>query len=349
MKATADAKALARAVKAAAPLADTPSHLRVLSCVRLSATEDAIEVMASNIETSIRVRVDAEVAEPGVVLVAARPAARVAGTMTGSVDLDDADGLTFTSGERTATLLSVPGADWPRLNWPEGDPTPLGDAWGAICGLTFATTIDPTRSAALSGVKFDPDGTAVACDSHRLAWSPMPEGFDALVPAAAIDLAAKALGADVSVSTTARTAAFTDGNATLMTTLLAEQYPNWRPMVPSGARRFELEVDAEALGDALAALAALDADDMSNAVRLTTTDDVLTLARSTKEVGQMFDTVPASGEMPECWFQLHFLRQAMKAAGATTVRLAIDGGEKPLLIHGEGIEQLIMPLRGRSL
>jgi DNA polymerase III subunit beta len=166
-------------------------------------------------EVSARVRVPAEVAEPGTFLVPGRLLVEIVRSLPQHpVEFgDDPDGLSVTCGDAAFMLTPLPLAEYPEL--PE-----LPQLAGTVDGATLAAAIGQVSPAAsrddtlpmLTAVNVELDGktmTLAATDRYRLAvreldWNPAPGAGDQgrialLVPARTLSDAARMMGHDAVV------------------------------------------------------------------------------------------------------------------------------------------------------
>ena len=158
-------------------------------------------------EVSARMRVRAEVAEPGTFLVPGRLLVEIVRSLPAApVEFgDDPDGISVTCGEASFAVASLPSAEYPELpDLPQLAGTADGGVLAAAIGqVTPAASRDDTLPM-LTAVNVEFDGesmTLAATDRYRLAvrelaWNPAPgfgdQGRTALlVPAKTLSDAAK--------------------------------------------------------------------------------------------------------------------------------------------------------------
>ena len=197
---------LTEAVAWVARALPTRPVLPILSGLLLTATADGgLTLSCFDYEVSARIRVAADVAEPGTVLVPGRLLAEITRSLPGfPVELDDTVGsdVTMTCGAASFTLVTLPVEEYPEL--PE---LPL--LVGTVDGGVLAAAISQVVPAAsrddslpiLTGVNIELDGvimTLAATDRYRLAmreleWSPARADIDAtvLIPARTLADAAR--------------------------------------------------------------------------------------------------------------------------------------------------------------
>jgi DNA polymerase-3 subunit beta len=205
---------LTEAVAWVARALPTRPVLPILSGLLLTAASDGeLTLSCFDYEVSARIRVVADVAEPGIVLVPGRLLAEITRSLPGfPVEFDDAVGpdITMTCGAASFTLVTLPVDEYPKL--PD-----LPVLAGTVDGGELAAAISQVGPAAsrddtlpiLTGVNIELDGdimTLAATDRYRLAmrelgWSPAQPGVDVtvLIPARTLADAARMMTPGVPV------------------------------------------------------------------------------------------------------------------------------------------------------
>jgi len=185
----------------------------VLSGLLLQAAGDGLTLSCFDYEVSARVEVDAEVAEPGMILVPGRLLAEITRSLPSlPVEFaDDPDGVSLTCGTASFTLVTLPVEDYPDL--PE-----LPHTAGTVDGGALAAAVSQVAPAAsrddtlplLTGVNIEVDGdtmTLAATDRYRLAVRELPwrpsrpaRGGEFLVPARTLADAARTMAPGLPVT-----------------------------------------------------------------------------------------------------------------------------------------------------
>src|ERR1700761_8004539 len=167
-----DRDVLAEAVAWVARSLPSRPVLPILSGLLLEAATGSLTLSCFDYEVSARIRVDAEVAEPGTVL--------VPGRMPVEVDHGSED-VTMTCGPASFTLVTLPVKEYPRLPelpWLAG--TLDGGALAAAIGQVAPAASRDDTLPVITGVNVEIDGDLlrlVATDRYRLAirelgWNP---------------------------------------------------------------------------------------------------------------------------------------------------------------------------------
>ena len=211
---------LAEAVAWVARSLPTRPVLPVLSGLLLEAAADGLSLACYDYEVSARIRVAADVAEPGTALVPGRLLAEITrslpalpvevGDADDGGDANDSGDLVLTCGPASFSLVTLPLREYPQL--PE-----LPRLAGTVDGGALATAIGQVTPAAsrddtlpvITGVNVEIEGgliTLVATDRYRLAirelpWSPAEPGARStlLVPASTLANGAKMMTPGVQV------------------------------------------------------------------------------------------------------------------------------------------------------
>ena len=185
----------------------------LLSGMLLRADADGLTLSCFDYEVSARIRVDADVLEPGTALVPGRLLAEITRSLPArpAEFADDADAVALTCGRAEFGLVCLPVQDYPPL--PESPP-PLGTVGAGLLAAAVAQ-VAPSASRddtlpMLTAVCLDIDGEAMtlaATDRYRLAarevrFDPAVPGLRAiaLVPARVLAETARALSAGPAVA-----------------------------------------------------------------------------------------------------------------------------------------------------
>ena len=180
----------------------------VLAGLRLAAEDGSLALSCFDYEVSARVRVAAEVAEPGTALVPGRLLAEITRSLPPQPAefTSDADSVSLSCGSAEFTLVALPAEEYPALPEP---PAAAGTVDGGVLAAAIAQVV-PAASRddtlpMLTGVCLDFDGatlTLAATDRYRLAvrelpWEPASAGLRAaaLVPARTLAEAARTMAA----------------------------------------------------------------------------------------------------------------------------------------------------------
>lgn len=363
------AEAVAWAVRGLSPRPPVP----VLAGVLLEATPEGLTLSAFDYEVSAKVTVDADVEEPGTVLVLGRLLADIGKSLPHKpIELvSEGSKVQVTCGSAKFSLQSMPTGEYPSL--PES-PEPTG----VIGGDVFTQAVAQVSVAAdrgdtlpiLTGVRIEVQGnklTLLATDRYRLAvrevlWNagdPDAE-YAALVPARTLDSLAKALGAAGNVSlslsgasTGSGLAGFEAGQRRMTTRLLDGDYPKVTSLFPASVDTTAV-IETSALVEACKRVSLVAERNMP--VRLRFGDDSVRIEAGTGEDAQASETLEAVIDGPELEtaFSPTFLLDGLAVVGTKYVRLGFTQPTRPAVMSGQdepdgvaddSYRYLIMPVR----
>ena len=357
MRFTVQRDALAEAVTWVARALPTRPVVPVLAGLLLRAERDDQNQLGSNgpgwltascfdYEVSARMRVRAEVAEPGVFLVPGRLLVEIVRSLPAQpVEFgDDPDGISVTCGEASFAVASLPSAEYPELpELPQLAGTADGGVLAAAIGqVTPAASRDDTLPM-LTAVNVELAGetmTLAATDRYRLAvrelgWNPAPGFGDAgrvslLVPARTLSDAAKMMSAGTEVAIMLRPdgdragsgggaaeamIGFDAGERRLTARLLAGEFIRYRSRFPD---EFGCTADlpAEAFAEAVRRVALV--AERGTPVQLTFAPGRVTVGAATQGQARARESVPADfvGDEPVIAFSPHYLLDGVIAATA---------------------------------
>jgi DNA polymerase III beta subunit len=341
--------ALAEAVAWVARSLPSRPVLPILSGLLLAAESGGLTLSCFDYEVSARIRIDADVAEPGTVLVPGRLLAEITRSLPGHpIEVDDADDVTLTCGAASFSLVTLPLGEYPRL--PE-----LPRLAGTVDGAALATAISQVTPAAsrddtlpvITGVNVEIAGdtlTLVATDRYRLAirelaWEPArPEvSSTLLVPAKTLADAARMMAPGVPVRILTRGAeetgsarssragaggplraadamiGFESGGRRLTTRLIGGEYIKYSSKFPAdfGSRG---DMPAGPLAEAVRRVALV--AERGSSVRLSFEPGKVTIEAGTKGQARARETVAAdfTGEESAIAFSPHYLLDGLTAA-----------------------------------
>ena len=320
----------------------------VLAGLQLAAEDGSLVLSCFDYEVSARVRVAAEVAEPGTALVPGRLLAEITRSLPPQPAefTSDADSVSLSCGGAEFTLVALPAEEFPALPEP---PAAAGAADGGVLAAAIAQVV-PAASRddtlpMLTGVCLDFDGTTLtmaATDRYRLAvrelpWQPASDGLRAaaLVPARTLAEAARTMAAGTPVTVAfdggeeapdggPRPAegmiSFDDGTRRLTVRLIAGEFIRYQSRFPAefGCRA---EVPAAAFTEAVRRVSLV--AERTTPVRLTFGGGAVIIEAQAEGRARAIERVRADfdGSEPAIAFNPHYLLDGLTAAaGPVTAR-----------------------------
>jgi DNA polymerase-3 subunit beta len=251
------------AVSFAVKLLPQRTTLPILSGVLIETTERGLTLSSFDYEVSARTEIDAEVQEPGRVLVSGRLLADIANRLPSApveVRTDD-NRVVVSGGSARFTLLSMPVAEYPSLP-AVGEPTgviPAGNFSAAIAQVVVAASRDDVTPV-ITGVQLEAGEHSlglVATDRYRVAiraieWHTEQQGEStALVPARTLQEVGRTFGGsgDVTISITRggdrELIGFSADRRTVTSLLIKGNFPPVRRLFPDVVDHFAVLSAAE--------------------------------------------------------------------------------------------------------
>ena len=262
------ASALREGLSTVLPVIPSRAVIAALEHLRLSLNGGVLELLGSDMEAWVRTTVPLESSTAQnnwTVLVPAKLLASLLRTLPESTlrwsHAPESSTLTIESATGRYALQTLAAEEYPSV--PEPPPLHLRldgtEFREALRRVLYAAATDDYRQV-LTGVLLEvgTDGTitAVATDGYRLGLARIcgegqaEEARELLVPAALLKLVVRSAEGELRLGWDATRVCFAAGSTTIWGTLLTEQYPNWRSVIPTASTRravFERKSLEEAL------------------------------------------------------------------------------------------------------
>ena len=329
----------------------------VLSGVLLTGSDDGLMISGYDYEVSAEVRVAAEIASPGSVLVSGRLLSDITRSLPAKpVDVSvEGTRVSLTCGSARFSLPTMAVEDYPTL------PT-LPDETGVVASDLFGQAISQVAIAAgrddtlpmLTGIRVEISGEKVvlaATDRFRLAvreltWSTDSADLEAavLVPAKTLAEAAKAgtdgaevhlsLGAGSSVGKEGLLGIRSNGKRTT-SRLLDAEFPKFRQLLPSEHTAVATVGVAE-LTEAIKRVALV--ADRGAQVRLEFSADALHLSAGADDVGRAEEDLPVefSGDPLTIAFNPSYLTDGLGSLHSEKVTFGFTTPSRPAVLRPAG-------------
>jgi len=329
----------------------------VLSGVLLTGSDDGLLISGYDYEVSAEVRVAAEIASPGSVLVSGRLLSDITRSLPAKpVDVSvEGTRVSLTCGSARFSLPTMAVEDYPTL------PT-LPDETGIVASDLFGQAISQVAIAAgrddtlpmLTGIRVEISGEKVvlaATDRFRLAvreltWSTDSTDLEAavLVPAKTLAEAAKAgtdgaevhlsLGSGISVGKDGLLGIRSNGKRTT-SRLLDAEFPKFRQLLPSEHTAVATVGVAE-LTEAIKRVALV--ADRGAQVRLEFSQDALHLSAGADDVGRAEEDLPVefSGDPLTIAFNPTYLTDGLGSLHSEKVTFGFTTPSRPAVLRPAG-------------
>ena len=337
------------AVSFAVKLLPQRTTLPILSGILIEANAEGLVLSSFDYEVSSQTEIQADVEEPGTVLVSGRLLAEIAGRLPNApvrVATDESR-ISVTCGSASFTLLSMPVEEYPSI--PE-----VGEESGVVPAEEFAAAVAQVAVAAsrddvtpvITGVQLEVREnhlSLVATDRYRVAvreieWDGGSVGADdaitALVPARTLQEVGKTFGhsGNISVAITSRDyrelIAFSAEKKTVTSLLIKGNFPPVRRLFPETVDNHAVMNTAELIEATRRVALVLERE---AALRYTFTADGLTLEAIGSEQAQASESIDAilTGDDTVVSLKPQFLLDGLGAVHSEFVRISFTKTENP--------------------
>ncbi|MCV7290824.1 DNA polymerase III subunit beta [Mycolicibacterium wolinskyi] len=335
----------------------TRPTIPVLAGVLLTGTEDGLTISGFDYEVSAEVRVAAEIASAGSVLVSGRLLSDITKALPAKPVEVSVEGtrVALTCGSARFSLPTLAVEDYPAL-------PALPDETGVVSADLFAEAIGQVAVAAgrddtlpmLTGIRVEISGESVvlaATDRFRLAvreltWATTAGDVEAavLVPAKTLAEAAKAgtdgtqvhlaLGSGAAVGKDGLLGIRSDGKRST-TRLLDAEFPKFRQLLPTEHTAIATIGVAE-LTEAIKRVALV--ADRGAQIRMEFSDDVLRLSAGADDVGRAEEDLPVSfaGEPLTIAFNPTYLTDGLGSLHSERVTFGFTTPSRPAVLRPAG-------------
>ncbi len=337
--------------------------VQVLSGILVSAENGSLQLAATDMELSLRTRVEGATLEgDGSLVVPGKLLVDIARLLPGTevtFRYRPEDGrATIESGSYTSSVNIFAAEDFPRL--PSTDVQLHSVASAALLDtierVSRAASRDDSRPV-LTGILVRFEGATLvmaATDSYRLAVketaleAPGPD-LEAIIPARALtELARLAAGTEtVEIGVHENHVVFgVRGDVWLTTRRIDGQFPNVKQLIPDTFEA-ELELPRVELLEVVRRAGVM--AQRNTPLRLRFAEGELTIQAQSQDVGETRESLPApySGEPLEIGFNAEFLREGLESVPTDTVQLRLISPLRPglLVAPDAAFSYLIMPIR----
>ncbi len=367
MKLTIGKEQIINGLQAVQNVVSTRTTLPILSNVLLRAEGSRLELTATDLDVTIVCSVEADVARPGATTL---PVKRFFGIVrelaspTIELEVDEKHACVITAGPSYCKINGLAAEEFPplpRFTEKKRVVIPQEKLKSMLRKTSFAISTDETRFV-LNGIFFslrEHKVTMVATDGRRLALVdeevdiPAESDGEFIVPTKAINELNRLLvtNGQVEIRFTDNQAAFAlqdeKGFAVLVISKLIEgNYPNYRQVIPTEAKE-RVTLAREELLHALRR-AEIMTSEKSNSVKLSFTENNLTITANTPEVGEARESMAVNYRGPNLAiaFNPAYLMDPLKALDNDEVYLELIDELSPGVLKVNGpFLYVLMPMR----
>lgn len=365
MKFSCEKALLQEAISIASRAVTTRSTIALLEGLRITAT-DRLTLAGYDLSIGIKTTVDADVVEPGEVVLSAKLLGDIVRKLPDDViwiDVNKDLMTTIKCGRAVFNLIAQSSENYPAL--PEVDSEreielPQKTLKSLINKTVFAVS-DNMAKPIHTGCLFETEGdrlTVVGVDGFRLAIrrETLPEapagGLHFVVGGAALREIERILSEEgddtVLVSPGENHILFRMGSTELIARLISGEFLNYNAAIPADLP-FTVSVDTREMIQTLERVSLLVSEKLKNPVRIRFDGDVMKMTCIT-QLGKSYDECPIGGTIDdlEIGFNSRYLLEAFRATGEDAVRLSVKGALSPIVltpIEGDAFTYLVLPVR----
>ena len=334
----------------------------VLAGVLLTGTEEGLTISGFDYEVSAEVRVPAEIASPGSVLVSGRLLSDITKSLPAKpVDVAvEGTRVALTCGSARFSLPTMAVEDYPALpSLPDETGVISADVFGEAIGQVAVAAGKDDTLPMLTGIRVEISGETVvlaATDRFRLAvreltWSTSSPSLEAavLVPAKTLAEAAKAgtSGSEVHLALGAGSSVGKEGllgirssNKRSTTRLLDAEFPKFRQLLPSEHTAIA-SIGVAELTEAIKRVALV--ADRGAQVRMEFSDGVLHLSAGADDVGRAEEDLPVDfyGEPLTIAFNPTYLTDGLGSLHSDRVTFGFTTPSRPAVLRPAGDDEQV--------
>ena len=342
--------------------------MQILEGVLLRTNEESVEFTCSDGSLSIKTDVKANVTEPGEVVLPGKLLTEIVRKLPeGTVIfvMNDKLAVTIRCMQSRSTITGMPTAEFPLMK-------DLIDTYALhlpqkrlrdmISRVTFAIALQESRQALTGGLMevTRDELRVVGLDGFRLALQRMHDSFvlpdgtetvKAIIPGRVMTELAHVMDDDEGMATfhfDATHLMAVVGNTTLVTSLLAGEYINYRQILPS-AWLTRVTVKRKELQDAIERASLIAKEGKNNLIRMNASENALKIT-STSELGDVQEDLEAhlEGEPIDIAFNSRYINDVIKNIDEECCTLCMNTNVSPCVIaplDGDSYLYLVLPVR----
>jgi len=307
MEFVAKQSALLRELSLVQGIVEKKNTVPVLANVLLTASTESVNVMATDLEVSVRSSLTAEVKREGALSVSARKLHEIVRALPEADVRFKADGenwATITCQQARFRIMGLPREDFPNLPSPGKDDKvtfSIQQFKEMIHKVIFAVATDDARYALNGALMILDTGSVslVSSDSHRLACVRRPlvgkgpsREIRVVIPQKALgelSRIAEEVGGEIVFSRHENQIFFEMGRCTLASRLLEGQFPSYEKVVPAGNDK-KVELERTSFGNAIRRVSLI-ANERSKAVKLALSKGTLEVSAKNPELGEASESL----------------------------------------------------------
>ncbi|MCS6785775.1 MAG: DNA polymerase III subunit beta [Thiobacillaceae bacterium] len=357
---------LLKPLQAAVGVVDRKQTLPILSNVLITPDGARTAVVATDLELQLTSWVDEAPAAQDAITVSARKLYDICRSLPENQVLRmelEGEQLKIRSGRSRFVLQTLPAADYPRLQLPEGEglslSLPQSRLRHLISRVQYAMAVQDIRYY-LNGMLLSVLGdrlVVAATDGHRLALDatgldePVEQGMDVILPRKTVLELYKLLGdgdEPLQLHLSRAQVVFRQAQFELRSKVVDGKFPDYQRVIPTGYEK-SITLGRQLLQQALARTAIL-TNDKYRGVRLALTHDSLRLSCSNTEQEEAQEELEVAydKEPLDISFNVQYLQDVLANLECNAVQMSFGDASSSMLMTIPGEEHfryIVMPMR----
>jgi len=371
MKLTIERSTLLTALNHVQSVVERRNTIPILSNILLNAENGSLGLTATDLDLAINEQAEADIQTPGAITAPAHLLYDIVRKLPdGSqieITYESAEGrILVRAGRSQFALACLPKDDFPIMETgelPFRFTVSTAELKRLIDKSRFAISTEETRYY-LNGIYLhaaDNEGIpvlrAVATDGHRLARveTPLPANAEnipgVIVPRKAVTELRKLIDdneGDIAISLSDNRICFSFGGSVLTSKLIDGTFPDYERVIPSGNDKL-LELDGRTFAQAVDRVSTISTE-KSRAIKLSLSDDTVTLSATGADSGSATEEVAASykSDSMEIGFNSKYLLDITGQIEGDSARFILADAQSPTIVRDgtdEGALYVLMPMR----
>ncbi len=367
MKISCTKELLNTAVQTVQKAVATKTPMPILTGIYLSAKDHQLELQATDYEIGIRCTIEADVEEPGTIVLSGRYFQELVRKLPGErieiASSQEDRTIKITSNSAQFNLLSLPAEEFPVLK-PLNSDTIVKVKDNVLRELikrtVFACAADESRPIFTGGL-LEIDGeniSMVATNTHRLALKQdkaenNSTNVKMIIPAKILNELARVLVDEIPVDVTMycqkNQVAFAFDNVYIISRLIEGQFPDYTKVIPPSFAT-KVSIDSHAFSAAVERVSLLARDGDYNVIKLSFKQDAVIITSNNPDIGKACETVEAvtEGNEVDIAFNAKYVTDILKNIDSKTMIFSLNTPLSPASVKPEDDEHytyIITPVR----
>lgn len=366
MKFTVEKRLLNEAVTNLQRAVSSKTSIPALEGILIRSEENRLILTAYDLEIGMQTELPAVISAPGAIILTAKLFAEIVRRSPDediTIDVDDRNTATITSGVSCFTIIGMDSAEFPELpKIADADTIKMPqELLKSMIRQTLFAVADSTAKPIHQGSLFKIENgnlDVVSVDGYRLALRREAINYanntEFVVPGKTLSEVLKLLKdseGEVKICPSRRHILFRIDNYTVISALLEGEFLDYKSALPKD-KKTEVTVSTRTMIESVERVSLLITDRLKSPVRCVIGEDTVKLFCTTT-MGRATDQISAeiSGDQLEIGFNNKYLLDALRAAETDEVRLQLGGPISPMLVlpkEGDAFSFLVLPVRLRS-